>query len=157
MQHKPKALVDWQPGCPIPFEDCECDPDSAPEGLSVEDVRLIWWVVASSFDSEQLQEKLQPVVDAHKDWGCFHFLPIAELSGRSAYPYPVFQLLLKLLPAGALFAVDDEESRGADTYNMLIVQADIWHELTWKALDLCCPETLTADLRELRLIRDLGL
>jgi hypothetical protein len=45
-------------------------------------------------------------------------------------------MLCVLLRAKALMPVDDEEFRGAETYNILIIQVDIWQELTWKALDL---------------------
>lgn len=152
-----QPMVDWRPGYPLPHTDFLCDQGTSPEDLSVDDVRLIWWGVASSFDNEQLQEKLQPVVDAHNDWGCFTFEPIAQLSRQSPYPWPVLQMLREFLPSGAMVAVDGDEFREAETFNMLLIQIDIWHELTWKAFELCPVSALPPELLEMRLERDLGL
>lgn len=150
-------MIDWQPGSPIPCANYVDHRDTPPEGLSLEDVQLIWWIVASRFEYGQLRDELLPVIKARHDWGCFIFQPIAELSGRCRYPKPVIRLLSELLPKGALISVDDEESRSREVYNMLIIQADIWHELTWKAFELCPLDALSDELLEFRLARDLGL
>lgn len=160
MHHSPKIfvpMVDWQPGSPIPFADYEDDRDEPPDDLSREEVQLIWWLVASCFEREQLYGALLPVIEAHTDWGCFVYQPIAERPGRSRYPEPVLEVLKKLLPPGVMVVVDEEEARESTVYNMLIIQIDIWHELTWRGLDLCPLEALPENLLELRLARDLAL
>ncbi len=150
-------MVDWQPGSPIPCDNYVDHRDTPPEELSFLDVQRIWWIVASRFEYGQLRDALLPVIKFRRDWGCFIYQPIAELAGRCCYPKPVIKLLSELLPKGVIISVDDEESRMIDVYNMLIIQADIWHELTWKAFELCPLEALSDELLEIRLARDIGL
>lgn len=158
-------MVAWQPGNPIPFADYEDEGDYPPEELTADDVQKIWWSVAASYSRDELKERLLPAVEAHKDWGCFVFNPIAELAGRCRYPWPVLDLLKDILPPGAMIAVGEEqvgeggeeETEGCGVVGMMIIQVDIWHELTWQAFDICPPENLSKDLLEIRLGRDLGL
>lgn len=40
---------------------------------------------------------------------------------------------------------------------MMIIQADTWHALIWKAFEICPLEHLPPDLLEFRLERDIDL
>lgn len=69
-------------------------------------------------------------------------------------------LLRDILPEGGLIAVDSESLEGAeepcDVVGSLIIQNQIWHELTWIALSLAPVEKLSNRLRDLRFSSDLG-
>ncbi|MDD2133376.1 hypothetical protein [Pseudomonas kurunegalensis] len=156
-------MVAWRPGNPIPFAEYEDERDYPPEELTADDVQQIWWCVAAGHSRDELHERLLPAIEAHKDWGCFVFNPIAELAGRCRYPWPVLDLLKDILPPEAMIAVaeeqvgGEEESEGCRVVGMMIIQVDIWHELIWQAFDICPPDSLSKDLLEIRLGRDLGL
>lgn len=149
-------MLSWQPGQPIPFADYEDMRDEPPEGLDSADVQLIWWCVAASFDRDELCEQLLPTVEA-VDRGCFSYSPIAELSGRCRYPWPVIELLTEMLPAGGTCAVDYVEDGESGVFGIMITQVEIWHQLIWRAFDICPLGMLSESLRELRLQRDIGL
>ncbi|MCI1037729.1 hypothetical protein [Pseudomonas putida] len=152
-----QPLVDWRPGCPIPFADCEDERDPPPDELTHDDVQLIWWSVASSFTHDELKEKLLSTLESTTDWGGFVYSPIAEVSGRGRYPWPVITLLQEMMRPGVISSVDQEGDETSGVYGMVIIQIQIWHELTWRALDICPVEVLPEHLLEHRLERDLGM
>jgi hypothetical protein len=152
-----QPLVDWRPGCPIPFADYDDERDEPPEELTPEDVQLIWWSVAASFSQDELREKLQPTVGSPTHRGCFVYSPIAEVSGRGRYPWPVITLLQEMIRPGVISFVDQEGDESCGVFGMVIIQIQIWHELTWRALEICPIEVLPENLLEHRLARDLAM
>lgn len=120
-------------------------------------MQLIWWSVAASFSQEELREKLRPTVESPTDGGCFVYSPIAEVSGRGRYPWPVITLLKEITRPGAMSFVDQQGDETCGVYGMVIIQIQIWHELTWRALDICPVDILPENLLEHRLERDLGM
>jgi len=62
-----------------------------------------------------------------------------------------------MLPAGVIYAVDDVEDGESLVFGMMIIQVEIWHQLIWRAFDICPLSVLPESLRELRLQRDIGL
>ncbi|MNN00796.1 hypothetical protein D3C81_1133980 [compost metagenome] len=166
-------MVDWRPGNPIPFANFDNDVDEPPGDLTADDVQLIWWSVAASFSREALREQLRPVVEAHDDWGCFAFIPIAGPAGQCRYPWPVIELVHAILPRGVSIRLDADYKEcgmeegvegtieggevGSWVFEILVVQEDIWQELTWRVFEICPAELLPPELLEMRLIRDLGL
>lgn len=149
-------MVTWTPEQPIPFADYEDERDEPPEGLDADDVQRIWWYVSASLSRDELREQLLTTARSG-DWGCFVYNPIAELSGRCRYPWPVIELIQEILPPGVIIPVNEIEDVGSLVYGMMIIQVDIWHQLIWKAFDICPIGCLPQDLLELRLERDLGL
>ena len=143
------------------FEEFENYRETAPEGLEIDDVELIWWIVASCFNYETLLDQLAPVVAKRQDWSCFRFSPIADLTGKGRYPDAIINLLRDMLPPGVLFGVEPDALEGLeepyDVAGSFIIQDEIWHELTWTALQLAPIELLPDHLRDARVSGDLGL
>lgn len=161
-----QPLESWQPGHAIPrpdvvmFEEFENYRENVPEGLEVEDVELIWWTVAACLSYEMLRGWLAPVIANKYVPSCYLFSPIADLEGNGRYPTGIVGLLREILPEGGLVAVDSEFLEGAedlcDLAGSLIIQDQIWHELTWLALSLAPVDKLSDRLRDLRFSSDLG-
>lgn len=161
-----RPLTSWQPGQAIPrpdvvmFEEFENYRESVPEGLEIEDVELIWWTVAACVSSEVLRGALARVITDSYDPSGHLFSPVADLEGKGRYPVALVALLRDILPKGGLLAVDSESLEGAeepcDVAGSLIIQDQIWHELTWIALSLAPVEKLSDRLRDLRFSSDLG-
>ncbi|NAT60277.1 hypothetical protein CU666_20485 [Pseudomonas syringae pv. actinidifoliorum] len=152
-----QPLTSWQPGQPIPrpevvlFEEYENYRERPPEGLEIEDVELIWWLVAANFTYQALREKLTQVVAQRRDWGCFIFSPIADLDRNGRYPTAIVDLLIDILPRGSLMSVKPEDCEDAEepceVVGSFIIQVEIWHDLTWTALgspQLRCFQTTCA-------------
>jgi hypothetical protein len=161
-----QTLTSWQPGQPIPrpdvvlFEEFENYRETPPEGLEIEDVELIWWLVAANFTYQSLREKLIRVVAQRQDWGCFIFSPIADLDRNGRYPTAIVDLLIDILPKGSLMSVDAEDCKDAEelceVIGSFIIQNEIWHDLTWTALGLAPVALLPDHLRDARFSGDLG-
>lgn len=161
-----QPLTSWQPGQPIPrpdvvmFEEFENYREAVPEGLEIEDVELIWWTVAACVSAEALRGALIQVISSRYDPSCFLFSAIADLEGKGRYPVVLVALLREILPEGGLVAVDSEFMKGAEdpciVVGCLIIQDQIWHELTWIALSLAPVNKLSNRLRDLRFSSDLG-
>lgn len=162
--HEP--LVSWQPGQPIPrpdvviFEEFENYREAAPDCLDIEDVELIWWTVAACLSAEVFRDGLVPTIATRYDPSCFMFSPIADLEGKGRYPMAIVALLREILPQGALVAVDSDSLEGAEepceVVGSLVIQDQIWHELTWIALSIAPVARLSDRLRDLRFSSDLG-
>lgn len=160
-------LTSWKIGQPIPLpehgllEACEGHLEALPEGFEIEDVEAIWWMVAACFGYAQLRDELVPVVERRKDWSCFVFSPIADLHGEGRYPSEVIRLLREILPSGSIFPVDPKSLGGAeqlsDLLGTLLIQNEIWHELTMVAWDLIPLSVLPDHMRDNRFAGDLGL
>ena len=142
------------------FEEFENYREAVPEGLEIEDVELIWWAVAACVSSEVLRGALVRAIASRYDPSGHLFSPIADLNGKGRYPVALVALLRDILPKGGLVAVDSESLEGAeepcDVVGSLIIQDQIWHELTWIALSLAPVEKLSNRLRDLRFSSDLG-
>jgi hypothetical protein len=142
------------------FEEFENYREAVPEGLEIEDVELIWWAVAACVSSEVLRGALVRAIASRYDPSGHLFSPIADLNGKGRYPVALVALLRDILPKGGLVAVDSESLEGAeepcDVVASLIIQDQIWHELTWIALSLAPVEKLSNRLRDLRFSSDLG-
>ena len=160
-------LTSWRIGQPTPLpehgllEACEGHLETLPEGFEIEDVEAIWWMVAACFECAQLCDELVPVVERRKDWSCFVFSPIADLDGNGRYPSEVIRLLREILPSGSFFPVDAKSLEGAeqpsDLLGTLLIQNEIWHELTMVAWDLIPLSVLPDHMRDNRFAGDLGL
>lgn len=161
-----RPLTSWQPGQAIPrpdvvmFEEFENYREAVPDGLEIEDVELIWWTVAACVSSEVLRGVLVRVIADRYDPSGHLFSPVADLEGKGRYPVALVGLLRDILPEGGLVAVDSESLEAAeepcDVVGSLIIQDQIWHELTWIALSLAPVEKLSNRLRDLRFSSDLG-
>lgn len=159
-------LTSWQPGQPIPrpdvmlFEEFENYRENLPEGLEIDDVELIWWLVAANFTYQSLRERLLSVVAQRQDWGCFIFSPIADLDRNGRYPTAIIDLLIDILPKGSLMSVVPEDCEDAEepceVVGSFIIQNEIWHDLTWTALRLAPIALLPDHLRDARFTGDLG-
>jgi len=161
-----QPLTSWQPGQPIPrpevvlFREFENYRETPPEGLEIEDVELIWWLVAANFTYQSLRERLIRVVAQRRDWGCFSFSPLADLDRNGRYPTAIVDLLIDILPKGSLISVEAEDCEGAEepceVGGSFIIQNEIWHDLTWSALGLAPVAPLPNHLRDARFSGDLG-
>ncbi len=161
-----KPSVSWQPDQPIPrpdvvmFDEFENYREAVPEGLEIEDVELIWWTVAACLSAESLRDGLVPTIATRYDPSCFLFSPISNLEGKGRYPTAIVALLREILPEGALVAVDsdslEEAEEDCEVVGSLVIQDQIWHELTWIALSIAPVAKLSDRLRDLRFSSDLG-
>lgn len=163
-----QACTDWRPGQPIPrpevvlYEEYENYRETPPAGLEIDDVELVWWLVAACFNHSELRSRLTPVIAKHRDWSGFSFSPIADLQNNSRYPRAVIQLLRELLPEVALHETNLEVAQESDDVEIalattLVIQNVIWHELTWAALGIVPVELLPDHLRDASFGVDLGL
>lgn len=163
-----QACTDWMPGQPIPrpevvlYEEYENYRETPPAGLEIDDVELVWWLVAACFNHSELRSRLTPVIAKRRDWSGFSFSPIADLQNNSRYPRAVIQLLRELLPEVALHETNLEVAQESDDVEIalattLVIQNVIWHELTWTALGIVPVELLPDHLRDASFGVDLGL
>lgn len=134
----------------LPLEHYEDYGEIPPEGMDLEDVELIWRIVASRMSKKELRKRLKKVADGYRDAGCFRYAAVSDVQGRGRYPRGVINVVKQVLkPCGFMHqdTVDD----------VLYVQVEIWHLCISKALEWCPPNALTRKLRGMKVEAELGL
>ncbi|MBD8562432.1 hypothetical protein IFT91_27625 [Pseudomonas fluorescens] len=127
----------------LPFEQYENNCDIPPEWIDLEDVELIWWIVASRISKKELRNRLRKIADSYQDCGCFAFAVVADGNGRGRYPRGVVNTLRSILQPRKLMWRHPTE-------DVLRIQMVIWHLCISAALDWCPAEALPMRLQSLK-------
>jgi hypothetical protein len=133
----------------LPFEQYENICDIPPEWIDLEDVELIWWIVASRTSKKELRIRLRKIADSYQDCGCFAFAVVADGDGRGRYPRGVINTLRSILKPRKLMWRHPTE-------DVLRIQMVIWHLCISAALDWCPAEVIPMRLQGLKLEKGLG-
>lgn len=135
---------------PVPLEQYEDYGDIPPEGMDIEEVELIWWIVAPRMSKKELRKRLKMVADDYRDAGRFRYAAVSDAKGRGRYPRGVINVLKQVLKPRGLMPLDTAD-------DVLYVQVEIWHLCISKALEWCPPNALPRKLRGMKVEADLGL